>query len=96
VKHTLQQGLQTVEKLSSAFAGVKLIGSLGKGSDISEHDIDILIPISENEWNEGSRRKAIHLLGGCSSWEVTDWGGWFLHDTPFGEVDIFPCEPTDD
>lgn len=68
------------------FPRAKLIGSLGKGAEVSLNDIDIYVPKS----NRTNKNKKI-FTGLLDAKEVvdTDWGGWFFYDTPFGNVDIF-------
>ncbi len=64
---------------------VVLIGSHSKGRS-SKHDIDIYL----------SKVNVSPIIGRiigkklkCSSFEKTDWGGYFYHDTIFGEIDVF-------
>jgi len=64
-----------------------LIGSFGKGSIASTHDIDILIP--DKKFNNNLKDKLFNLLN-ASGVEDTDWGGWYFHNTLFGDIDIFP------
>ncbi len=63
-----------------------LIGSFAEGKE-SDHDIDILLPA----WMKKTNRLKFHLKCVLNAGKVedTDWGGWFFHDTEFGDVDIF-------
>lgn len=72
----------------------KLIGAFGKGAEESKKDIDIYLP---NFFPKGiavwmraiKLRNKISFLLEAESVEVTDWGGWFFHNTVFGNVDVF-------
>ncbi len=64
-----------------------LIGSFGRNIKLSKHDIDILIP--NQKFDIVLKRKLTKLFT-PSSIENTDWGGWYLNDTIFGDIDIFP------
>jgi hypothetical protein len=68
------------------FPNARLIGSFGKGAESSMKDIDIHIidakPINRN------KQMFFDLLD-AKGVEDTDWGGWFFHDTIFGNVDVF-------
>lgn len=72
----------------------ELIGSFGKGVLESKKDIDIYLPnffpkgIAVKMRAEKLRTK-IRLLIDAESVEITDWGGWFFHDSIFGNVDVF-------
>lgn len=64
----------------------RIIGSLGRGAETSEKDIDILLP------NCSLTRELLDALDGlfeCERAEMTDWGGIFLHNTLFGNLDFF-------
>lgn len=72
----------------------KIVGSFSKGAKQSMKDIDIYLP---NFFPKGiavwmraiKLRNKISFLLEAESVEVTDWGGWFFHNTAFGNVDIF-------
>lgn len=64
----------------------ELIGSFGKGAETSTHDIDIHVQRKIGETRDKVRMKK---LLDADSVEDTDWGGWYFHNTPFGDVDIF-------
>lgn len=71
-----------------------LIGSFSKGALYSNKDIDIYLPkflptgIDINYRTNKLKAKLIYLLD-AESVELTDWGGWFFHNTIFGNVDVF-------
>lgn len=65
---------------------VELIGSFGKGSIQSSHDIDVLIP--DKRRTNGLKNKLMNLLD-AQSVEDTDWGGWYFYNTFYGNVDVF-------
>ena len=74
----------------------KLIGSFGKGKEESEHDIDILLPspngfFRKRYWTIDFANYMKELLN-AKSFEKTDWGGWYFHNTFFGDIDIFFTE----
>jgi len=70
----------------TGFADARLIGSLGRGSS-STHDIDVLLPLTKKSKEvERSLTFLLEPKGGVSH---TDWGGYYFHDTPFGDVDVF-------
>jgi predicted nucleotidyltransferase len=62
-----------------------LIGSLATGKE-SDNDIDILLPCKK--LTNRLKRKLIKLYG-AETHSTTDWGGLFLHNTYFGNIDIF-------
>ena len=64
---------------------VKLIGSLGKGAHESKHDIDIHITCKQTD----RLKNDLKLILRPEKVENTDWGGWYFHGTPFGDVDVF-------
>lgn len=75
----------------------KLIGSLGRGCSESKNDIDIYIPdyveskpitIRSGMRKVKMKNKILTLLD-AHSYESTDWGGYFLHNTIFGNIDVF-------
>jgi len=75
-----------------------LIGSFGKGAETSEHDIDVLIPDRKKtsrfktalilllEPKPSTRSDGTFAENGVTD---TDWGGWYFHNTFYGDVDIF-------
>ena len=63
-----------------------LIGSFGRGAETSEHDIDVLVPGARRTVR--LRNKITHLLDADRVTD-TDWGGWYFHDTFYGDVDVF-------
>lgn len=63
----------------------ELIGSFGKGADESDNDIDVYLPIEKNDTIKEMMAKQLM----AKEVEDTDWGGWFFHDTLFGNVDVF-------
>lgn len=65
---------------------IKLIGSFGRGTEMSEHDIDVYIPNKRKTIN--LKHKLIHLLDAREVVD-TDWGGWYFYDTFYGDVDVF-------
>lgn len=86
MKYSVKQGEDLTWFLSNLIkTEVKLIGSLGKGIE-SDHDIDVLMP---------NRRRAIRFadylkkLLEAEKFEYTDWGGIYLTNTRFGDIDIF-------
>lgn len=86
MKHTVQTAnflLYFLKKTISAEC--TLIGSLSQGKD-SDHDIDILIPNLKNTVK--LKNKLMKLLS-AKSFEYTDWGGIYFHQTFFGEIDVF-------
>ena len=66
----------------------RLIGSFGKGAETSMKDIDIHIMMDKKKPTDRDKRIFTKMLD-AKSVEETDWGGWFFHDTAFGNVDIF-------
>lgn len=64
-----------------------LIGSFGRGTESSDHDIDVLLPL-EFYFKKGLKTKLKSLLNATEVVD-TDWGGWYYSDTYFGDVDIF-------
>ncbi len=64
----------------------KLIGSFGKGKTESMKDIDIFLP---NSSPHESLKKTIKSDIEADSVEITDWDGWFFHNSVFGNVDVF-------
>ena len=75
-------------------SGAQLVGSFGKGICVSNHDIDIYLPsVIKEGFDVGMRKvkmrnKIEHMLD-AKKVEATDWGGYYFHDTPFGDVDTF-------
>ena len=72
----------------------KLIGGFGKGAEQSKKDIDIFLPNFFpqgvcKEMRAAKLRSRISFLLDAERVETTDWGGWFYHNTIFGNVDIF-------
>lgn len=71
-----------------------LIGAFAKEKIESEHDIDIYLP---NMFKKGfanwMRRikygKKIQNAIDAEKYESTDWGGYFFHNSIFGNVDVF-------
>lgn len=64
----------------------RLIGSLGRGELLSDHDIDVLIPDRTN--THYMKDKLFDLLDATEVVD-TDWGGFYFRDTYFGDVDVF-------
>lgn len=86
--HTRQMASDAIEKLwKHGFCHIMLIGSLGKGADTSEHDIDILIPHYKK--SKILKQKLEKILKPKGKIELTDWGGYYFNDTIYGNVDIF-------
>lgn len=82
----------------TGFPEVKLIGSFAKGETESIHDIDILL--EGYKLNPSLEDQLIYLLEPqpCERADgtfadkgitYTDWGGLYLHNTFFGNIDIF-------
>lgn len=67
----------------------RLIGSLGKGKKVSDHDIDVLLPNSTLR-DAGRIKKLLRAGKG----ERTDWGGIYFRHTFWGDVDVFFSHPT--
>lgn len=68
----------------------KLIGSLSKGKDVSENDIDVHIILGENSSKNFFLKLILKNHLEPESIENTDWGGWFFHKTKvYGNVDFF-------
>lgn len=63
-----------------------LIGSFGKGAEMSNHDIDILLP---NFKKTKRLKEKLTILLLAKEIEDTDWGGWYFKNTFFGDVDVF-------
>lgn len=65
---------------------VVLIGSVGAGK-ASTHDIDILVlrPPSTPQM----RKLLLTYFQPFSSYDITDWRGYFIRGTRFGSVDVF-------
>jgi hypothetical protein len=84
--NSLADAEECLHRLRKEFRNAELIGSLGKGATQSSHDIDILLrgvePSEQLQWT------LLEMLG-ASSVEDTDWGGWYFHDTVYGDIDIF-------
>lgn len=75
-------------------SGATLVGSFGKNKTESNHDIDIYLPnMLKKGFDNGMRkikyRDKIKGLIDAKSVEATDWGGYFFHDSKFGNVDVF-------
>lgn len=86
MKHTFKDAENLLFFLKKTVADdAKLIGSFGRGVE-SDHDIDVLIPDCRRTVRFVSN---ISSLLEAKSYEYTDWGGVFFHDTFFGDVDIF-------
>ncbi len=68
------------------YGKIKLIGSFGKNKKSSKHDIDILL---SGKKKTVRLRNHIKNLLDAKKVEDTDWGGWYFHDTFYGDVDIF-------
>lgn len=79
----------------------QLIGSFGKGAEISLKDIDLYIPdYLPADWHTNkdihiivrstNLKRMLHRKLHPSHVEITDWPGIFLHETVlFGNIDIF-------
>lgn len=70
------------------YANCELIGSFGKGTDQSLNDIDIYFNMNGKKPIEKYKTKFAKMLN-ATSVDDTDWGGWFFHNTVFGNVDVF-------
>lgn len=86
--YTPLDGAALVELLAKNGIEAQLIGSLGRGEN-STHDIDLFLPNSKLRKRRQLRGKLISILVPGAEIEETDWGGWFFHNSKFGNVDIF-------
>lgn len=85
-KYTAHHGNTVVAYMkSNGFPQAELIGSLAK-IGFSNNDIDIHVPQSGTK---DDRDKIILLFQPCGKVDETDWGGIYLTDTRFGDIDIF-------
>lgn len=71
-----------------SFEDVKLLNSFSKGVETSEHDIDILFPYKKR-FNTIDFANWMKELLDAQSFEKTDMGSWYFHNTFFGNVDMF-------
>ena len=83
--YTRNDGLQVEKFLFNNGFHAVLIGSLSHGKE-SEKDIDILLPYNNLTWF--TKRKLLKIFG-CKNFVITDWGGLFMYNTYFGDIDIF-------
>ena len=85
-KHTLYDAKQLLEFLQERVdKDAKLIGSLGRGVE-SDHDIDVLLP---NKKKTKKLQRELKNLLDAERCEETDWGGLYLYDSFYGDIDIF-------
>jgi hypothetical protein len=86
VIYSVRSGKAVVSFLKrNGFPNAKLIGSLGRGIP-SNHDIDILLPKHKRSILLCNR--LMELLD-SNEYEYTDWGGIFIKNTHFGDIDVF-------
>ena len=83
---TRKDAKEVARCLSKFFTGaeVKIIGSLAT-KEKSDHDIDVLVDMRDLIAHV-FRIKKYQV-------EITDWGGYYCHDTPYGDVDLFFAHP---
>lgn len=86
--YTHQTGVDVVNFLvKCGFSRATLIGSLAKENGTSSNDIDILI--DDESYSKKLEDHFRILLKPKGKVVRTDWGGIYLYDTIYGNVDIF-------